>query len=942
MYDAFISYSHRADRLTAPTLQKGLENLNRRWLGRRRLRIFRDETDLSVAPSLWGVIQEALDSSRFFILLASPEAAASKWVGQEVKQWIATKPKNTLLLVVTSGNYQWDEARRDFDSAASSAIPPAMFGVFSEEPLLLDLRATELRGHRRADSQAAIATLAAPIHGKSKEELLGLEVQLFRRRMIVMIGALVSIAVLAAGFLWQSVEARRQRDTARVERNHAQAQLSATQSTLALEQRRAPPAFWRAADAWALDPTWISQKALYDFARSGLHTTFDHGSEVFAASISRDGKYAFTTGVGVKMWKTDGSQIFSVGTGATSGDHVDIAPDGSGALYVIAGVHVLSMTGSNQLELPLASLEDRAWFSPDSLSLVTVANAEPIRRYNRTGQFLNEYRTTGSVVRFAVSPDGSKIAAGTDRGELHLWNTDSSVIALLHDQGRVTSIQFSSDGSKLLTATREGKLTLLGADRGTSQVVLEHKAIAAAISPTGEHIGVLLRDGTVRALDYTGRVIRTFEDEDNPVSAQQLALAASKQRFYSWLGGSEGGAVRFSRGGKNLVVSAHDVTQVWDFDSGRLIRTIPGNLLSASAEGQYFVTTGSDSALLWETDGAARSEIRQPSGFTGFDLASTGGAIVTTSFDGSAKVWDEGGQVTLAVAHGAPGKWAGLSHDRRMLMTVGRDNAARLWSQGGVLLKELRHSDIVNHAAFAPDDQQIVTSSADGTAAIWNTSGNRMAVLDHKAEVYCAAFSPDGRWLATGASNRSVRLWNQSGKLIWEHATGDNLQKVAFTPDGRRLVAMTTGRIVWVLDAATGRPLSQLKHPEELMAAELAPSGMVVTSALDRVVRVWTLEGRLLAELPHVAPVTSVTMSRDGMRVLTGSDDGRARLWDLTGNELLAFTDQPKIQQVAFSTDGDSVVTLSSFGVRTWRFGSPVSILEHYRGSIMRPTRPLE
>lgn len=186
MYDAFISYSHRADRVTAPTLQKGLENLNRRWLGRRRLRIFRDETDLSVAPSLWGVIQQALTNSRFFILLASPDAAASKWVAQEVTQWVATKSKNTLLLVVTSGNYQWDDSRRDFDPAASSAIPPALLGVFSEEPLLLDLRGVELHGHRRADSQAAIATLAAPIHGRSKEELLGLEVQLFRRRMMLM------------------------------------------------------------------------------------------------------------------------------------------------------------------------------------------------------------------------------------------------------------------------------------------------------------------------------------------------------------------------------------------------------------------------------------------------------------------------------------------------------------------------------------------------------------------------------------------------------------------------------------------------------------------------------------------------------------------------------------------------------------------------------------
>lgn len=50
------------------------------------MRVFRDETSLSANPALWSSIQTALAESEFFILLASPEAAASKWVGQEVEQ----------------------------------------------------------------------------------------------------------------------------------------------------------------------------------------------------------------------------------------------------------------------------------------------------------------------------------------------------------------------------------------------------------------------------------------------------------------------------------------------------------------------------------------------------------------------------------------------------------------------------------------------------------------------------------------------------------------------------------------------------------------------------------------------------------------------------------------------------------------------------------------
>jgi hypothetical protein len=106
--------------------------------------------------------------------------------------------------------------------------------------------------------------LAAPIHGKSKEELLGLEVQLYRRRLLITVLAFALVAVLAAGFFWQATEAGRQRDEARRQAGHgasrkeprAVSQLLATRSMLALRQERASPAFWLAVEAWTTDSNW--------------------------------------------------------------------------------------------------------------------------------------------------------------------------------------------------------------------------------------------------------------------------------------------------------------------------------------------------------------------------------------------------------------------------------------------------------------------------------------------------------------------------------------------------------------------------------------------------------------------------------------------------------------------------------------------------------------
>src|SRR3954462_8989791 len=103
-YDAFISYSHAADGELAPALQTGLQSLGKPWYRRRILRIFRDTTSLAATPELWPTIEQALAESRFFVLLASPEAEQSHWVNEEVGWWRTHRPSSTALIVLTGGN----------------------------------------------------------------------------------------------------------------------------------------------------------------------------------------------------------------------------------------------------------------------------------------------------------------------------------------------------------------------------------------------------------------------------------------------------------------------------------------------------------------------------------------------------------------------------------------------------------------------------------------------------------------------------------------------------------------------------------------------------------------------------------------------------------------------------------------------------------------------
>src|SRR5262245_38405122 len=173
IYDAFVSYSHGKDKPIAAALQSVVQKLGKPWYRRRALRVFRDDTSLSATPSLWPSIEQALGQSRFLILLASPEAAASPWVGKEVAYWLDNKGADTLLIALTDGALAWDPAAGDFAQREGTPLPPVLERRFASEPKWVDLTGYRNRAHPGdAKFDELAADFAAAIHGMPKEDLL--------------------------------------------------------------------------------------------------------------------------------------------------------------------------------------------------------------------------------------------------------------------------------------------------------------------------------------------------------------------------------------------------------------------------------------------------------------------------------------------------------------------------------------------------------------------------------------------------------------------------------------------------------------------------------------------------------------------------------------------------------------------------------------------------
>ena len=221
-YDAFISYSHAKDKPLAGRLQSVIQTLGKPWYKRRSLRVFRDDTSLSATPHLWPSIEAALGELRFLVLLASREAAGSKWVGKEIEYWLKNKEPNTLLIAVTDGELSWEASAGDFDWSPATPLPAVLKGNFSTEPKWVDLSAYRdgaLTGDAKFTELAA--NFAAYIKGVPKEDLLSEELRQQRRALTLAWSMVALLIVLGGAAAWQwraatvaAQEATEQRDLA--------------------------------------------------------------------------------------------------------------------------------------------------------------------------------------------------------------------------------------------------------------------------------------------------------------------------------------------------------------------------------------------------------------------------------------------------------------------------------------------------------------------------------------------------------------------------------------------------------------------------------------------------------------------------------------------------------------------------------------------------------
>lgn len=238
--------------------------------------------------------------------------------------------------------------------------------------------------------------------------------------------------------------------------------------------------------------------------------------------------------------------------------------------------------------------------------------------------------------------------------------------------------------------------------------------------------------------------------------------------YKGWISGIE-----WSPDGRFLASGGgSDVINIWEAETGSLVRTLKGHTNSVisvawSPDGTKIGSGGSDNKLiLWGAkNGKLLNGIKgHTKGINGVAWSPDGQILASCGGDGMVCLWEPESDWWLHTFE-RQGHWSyGLAWSPcgRMLAS-GCEKIILLWDteRKGLLRRLEGHTDTVLCVAWSTDGELLVSGSADNTIKVWNVeTGRELYTLEgHKASVTSVGFCCGGRILASLSDDRTISFW---------------------------------------------------------------------------------------------------------------------------------------------------------------------------------------
>jgi WD40 repeat protein len=975
-YWAFLSYSHN-DKKWGDWLHKALETYRvpRRLVGKdssdgkipkRLFPIFRDREELRVSSDLGTNINEALRQSRYLIVICSPHAAQSRWVGQEIIEFKKLEREDRILALIVAGEPNASDNKSGFVAEDECFPKPMRYrlaanGELSTQPV--EPLAADAREGKDGKDNAKLKLLAGLL-GVNYDDLRQREHERRLRRARAIGLAAILLTATFAGLAYRAVmaaqrEAAQKRqtqgllvasDTNRAEELFSKGDSSGALVFLARAVQQDPET-----NSAAADRLWF---ALTE--RSWplpLSVRMRHPGKILSAYFSPDGGKVVTASQDTaRVWDTtSGDELCELNHPRlirqaifTSGgrDIITICSDGIARLWnTNSGEMIPHWRVQHGTEINSVAVDNKSQYvatgsADGEMCVWNLADATPVFEW--------QYPDHENVHILAFDPSDDTLLLSVSGNTATLSKLpEGGVVSEVHHKAALQSAEFNPKGDRVVTSDEDGRCWLWDVSTG-KEIELSHDAEVtnAIFSPNGELVATLA--GLQLCLWQIGEtpICKQKLDHDSEVrharfSRDGLVILSgtNEGKVQAWniaTGKPVGEPIREdgdpildldSQGERLLVATAKGTARVWRpaprYPIGDCF-VHSAAMISISPDGRLLLTTSADNtACLWDL---ARREAPPKRFHAGEVLcgafSADGKYVATGNSDGTAQRWltSSGEPFGQPLQPGGPIAKIAFSPNGKLLATATDDGIAQFWNLDsfGENGKPMTHAPSITSIEFNADSKLFLTVGADSKVQCWRVGTGEpiRTLLSDQTDFTCARFSPNKDVIATGSNSGSAQIWPvTSGHPIYlpfydYRAVTD----VCFSPDGRYLaIASDTGQVM-IWDVAMSRPVGSLMHPPSgVSVVRFSPdSSKIATACKDGTVQLWdTTTGRVLSEqLLQSRAVGCLAFSPDNSTLFSGSDDGTVQAYDIkTG---LSSADR---KSLAIFSGAISSVTLLDSGV---------------------------
>lgn len=935
-YFAFISYK-REDEKWAKQLQNKLMHYKLPTHIRKQRPelpsvvhpVFRDSTDLS-GGVLADVINEALDNSRYLIVICSPRAAQSPWVCKEADHFIKSGREREIIPFIIDG----EPNSKDI---ATECFPEALRKLSGERELL------GININENGRDAAVIKVVARMFNIQFDSLWQRYEREQLRRRFAIVVASLaVAIIAIIIGLVIHSNNIEISNKNIEIERKNKEL----TESNYKIQVNQARYVSEKAmqltnnGDSYSaarllleIFPTDLNNpdKPLVDEMEASLRaatqyheiTYKGHKEALCATCCSPDGEMLVSASYDgtIKLWNNkDGKLLRTIETGCESVNHIALSKNGR---YIAAalGDDLIFWTDFDQNMIikiwdtknpnnePYKVFKGHTSqinfvaFDSNGKYLVSASDDFTVRLWDIENQTNIKTFTdhTSKVTSASFSPNDQYIVSSACDKTIKVWEVvgDNTypIRTYLYDNGeeylKIWYASFSPDGKKIISTADDSTIKIWNFENGSNEAEVidnEHERYVMHASYSHDHKYFVSAsgDGTSKVFNQYNYCLHTFGDKLYTVN---YALFSHDDRYI--IGAIGDGSIK-----KWLI---QDDNYSYKACLSTFIRFSPDSNYFYYQSNKYInddYINGNQIKIYKIEEANKPTEIFPNNNFKVIAFTNNSEYIITTTKgDSNINIWD---------------------------------------TSNGTLIHTLTgHTGAINDIACSTNKEYIATASDDKSIKLWNTNNFQelRTLQGHVDKITSLSLSSNGSFLLSQSEDQTIKLWDTTTarciktiakpKNSREHyahfSTVDNF--IVYTIE-KETDDYSYEPITCIIDITNDKSID-IPNGYNIISPDIK---YAIKSTEDFTIKVWDIEnnqekGSMKGN--HNDNISHLEFSNDGKYIVSGSDDSTLKIWNVAINrEILTLKGHDGWAWNATFSPNNRYILSSSYDetVKLWEF----------------------